>query len=68
MSRTLTPNPKNPEMSEVFFCIHAIRIAGIIKWISVSTVYSNTMWWPMSSGWPAVVYMFGKAPELNSVP
>lgn len=41
------------------FCHWGPIIAiGIVKWISLATVYSNTMWWPLESGWGAVVNMF----------
>ena len=36
-------------------------VSGIIKWISIATIYSNTMWWPMSSGWGGLAYTFGKS-------
>jgi len=31
---------------------------GIIKWVSLATVYSNTMWWPPESGWGGLINMF----------
>jgi len=30
---------------------------GIIKWVSLATVYSNTMYWPVSAGWGGIVNM-----------
>jgi len=30
---------------------------GIIKWVSLSTVYSNTMWWPPESSWGGMANM-----------
>lgn len=33
---------------------------GIIKWVSLATVYSNTMWWPPESGWGGLANMIGK--------
>ena len=33
---------------------------GIIKWVSLATVYSNTMYWPPFSGWGGIVNMISK--------
>ena len=33
---------------------------GIIKWVSLATVYSNTMYWPVSAGWGGIVNMLSK--------
>ena len=33
-------------------------LTGIIKWVSLATVYSNTMWWPPESGWGGLINMF----------
>ena len=34
---------------------------GIIKWVSLATVYSNTMYWPVLAGWGGIVNMLSKS-------
>ena len=34
--------------------------SGIIKWVSLATVYSNTMYWPASAGWGGIANMLSK--------
>ena len=35
-------------------------LLGIVVWVSLATVFSNTMWWPPMSTWGGMANMIGK--------
>ena len=35
-------------------------LLGIVVWVSLATVFSNTMWWPPMLTWGGMANMIGK--------